>query len=211
MAIKAVIFDCDGVLVDSVGLAGEVLAEYLRDLGFDVTVREATRRFGSGKMADYVARFEQETGKRLPDKFEQELRRRRDQTFSQRLQAVSGALELVQGLGVPSCVASNGPMAQIELSLKIVGLYEHFAGRIFSAYSVRAWKPEPQLFLHAGAALGARPGECAVIEDSELGVQAGLAAGMQTFAFLPGGGHSAHAGARTLRQLSELSDHLARS
>lgn len=206
--IRAVIFDCDGVLVDSVGLAGEVLAEYLRDLGFDVNRQEATRRFGSGKMADYVARFERETGKKLPERFEQELRKRRDQTFAQQLQPVSGALELVKGLRVPSCVASNGPMAQIEHSLRIVGLYDAFVGRIFSAYSVRAWKPEPQLFLHAGAALGAEPSECAVIEDSELGVQAGLAAGMQVFAFLPGGGHSSHRAARTLRSLSELVAHL---
>lgn len=191
------------------GLAGEVLAEYLRDLGFDVNRQEATRRFGSGKMADYVARFEQETGQKLPERFEQELRRRRDQTFAQRLRPVAGALELVRGLRVPSCVASNGPMAQIEHSLRIVGLHRHFEGRIFSAYSVRAWKPEPQLFLYAGAALGYPPHECAVIEDSELGVQAGLAAGMQVFAFLPGGGESSHAGARTLRQLSELSAHLA--
>ncbi len=202
--IKAVIFDCDGVLVDSVGLAGEVLAQYLRDLGFAVTRQEATRRFGSGKMADYVARFEQEMGKRLPAKFEQELRRRRELVFRERLQPVAGAVELVQRLRVPRCVASNGPMAQIEHSLRIVGLHEPFAGRIFSAYSVRAWKPDPQLFLHAGSALGVSPAECAVIEDSELGIQAGVAAGMQTFAFLPGGGETAHPGVPTLRQLSEL-------
>src|SRR5258706_4841599 len=119
LAIKAVIFDCDGVLVDSVGLAGEVLAEYLRDLGFDVNRQEATQRFGSGKMADYVARFEHETGKKLPETFEQELRRRRDQTFAQRPRPVAGALELVENLRVPSCVASNGPVAQIEHSLRI--------------------------------------------------------------------------------------------
>lgn len=202
--IKAVIFDCDGVLVDSVGLAGEVLAEYLRDLGFAVTRQEATRRFGSGKMADYVARFEQEMGKRLPEKFEQELRARRERIFRERLQPVEGAPELVRDLRVPSCVASNGPMAQIEHSLRIVGLHDRFDGRIFSAYSVRAWKPEPQLFLHAGQALGVSPAECAVIEDSELGIQAGVAAGMQVFAFLPGGGETAHAGVHTLRQLDEL-------
>jgi HAD superfamily hydrolase (TIGR01509 family) len=207
--IKAVIFDCDGVLVDSVGLAGEVLAEYLRDLGFAVTRQEATRRFGSGKMADYVARFEQEMGRRLPEKFEQELRARRELVFRERLQPVEGAPELVRDLRVPSCVASNGPMTQIEHSLRIVGLHEQFAGRIFSAYSVRAWKPEPQLFLHAGQALGVSPAECAVIEDSELGIQAGVAAGMQVFAFLPAGGETAHAGVRTLRQLSELHEFLA--
>jgi HAD superfamily hydrolase (TIGR01509 family) len=208
--IKAVIFDCDGVLVDSVGLAGEVLAEYLRDLGFAVTRQEATRRFGSGKMADYVARFEHEMGRRLPEKFEQELRARRELVFRERLQPVEGAPELVRRLNVPSCVASNGPMAQIEHSLRIVGLHDSFAGRIFSAYSVRAWKPEPQLFLHAGQALGVSPAECAVIEDSELGIQAGVAAGMQVFAFLPGGGETAHAGVHTLRDLSELHQFMAR-
>ena len=209
MGIKAVIFDCDGVLVDSVGLAGEVLAEYLRDLGFQVSRQEATRRFGSGKMADYVARFERETGKRLPDKFEQELRSRRDETFRERLRPVEGAVELVRSLGVPSCVASNGPMAQIELSLRIVGLHDHFAGRIFSAYSLRAWKPDPQLFLHAGKALGVSPADCAVIEDSELGILAGLTAGMQVFAFLPGGGDSAHPGVPTLRKLSEFQSRIS--
>lgn len=202
--IKAVIFDCDGVLVDSVGLAGEVLADYLRELGFDVTRQEATRRFGSGKMADYVARFEREMGRRLPEKFEQELRSRRERVFRERLRPVDGAAELVQALRVPSCVASNGPMAQIEHSLRTTGLHEAFEGRVFSAYSVRAWKPDPGLFLHAGSALGVSPAECAVLEDSELGIAAGLAAGMQTFAFLPGGGETAHAGVHTLRRLSEL-------
>jgi len=205
LAIKAVIFDCDGVLVDSVGLVGEVLAEYLRDLGFAVTHQEATRRFGSGKMADYVARFERETGRHLPDKFEQELRLRRDQTFRERLRPIDGAVELVNTLRVPSCVASNAPLPQIELSLRIVGLHEHFQNRIFSAYSLRAWKPEPRLFLHAASALGVPPAECAVVEDSELGIQAGLAAGMQVFAFLPGGAPSTRSGVRTLRQLGELS------
>jgi len=204
LAIKAVIFDCDGVLVDSVGLAGEVLAEYLRDLGFAVTRQEATRRFGSGKMADYVARFERETGKHIPERFEQELRSRRDQTFRERLRPVDGAVELVKGLRIPSCVASNGPMPQIELSLRIVGLHDHFQQRIFSAYSLRAWKPEPQLFLHAGGALGVLPEECAVVEDSELGILAGIAAGMQVFAFLPRGGQSARPGVRTVHHLSEL-------
>lgn len=202
------IFDCDGVLVDSVGLVAEVLAEYLADLGFDVTSQEARRRFGSGKMADYVARFEQEMGATLPADFEQELRRRRDATFRERLQPMAGALELVESLHVPSCVASNGPVAQIELSLRVVGLYRMFAGRIFSAYTVRAWKPEPGLFLHAGRELGAEPHECAVIEDSELGIQAGLAAGMRVFALLPPDQQARQPGVITLRHLSELPAHL---
>lgn len=208
LAIRAVIFDCDGVLVDSVGLAGEVLGEYLRDLGFDVTRQEATRRFGSGKMADYVARFEAETGRKLPANFEQELRGRRERLFRERLRAVEGASELVQSLKMPSCVASNGPMAQIEHSLRIVGLHDSFAGRIFSAYAVRAWKPEPQLFLHAARALGAAPADCAVVEDTELGLQAAVSAGMQAFAYFPFGGEPQDPSVRTLRHLRELLPHL---
>jgi HAD superfamily hydrolase (TIGR01509 family) len=208
LAIRAVIFDCDGVLVDSVGLAAEVLAEYLGELGFDVTPAEARRRFGSGKMADYVARFEAETGQRLPASFEQELRARREVVFRTRLRAVEGARELVARLPVPSCVASNGPMAQIEHSLRMVGLLAAFEDRIFSAYTVRAWKPEPQLFLHAARALAAAPEECAVIEDTELGLQAAVAAGMLAFAYFPGGGLPRHHSVRTLRHLHELEPHL---
>lgn len=204
MAIRAVIFDCDGVLVDSVGLAGEVLAAYLRDLGFDVTRQEATRRFGSGRMAGYVARFEAETGRTLPEDFEAELRRRRELVFRDRLQPVAGALELVQQLKVPSCVASNGPMAQIEHSLRVVGLFDEFQGRIFSAYAVRAWKPDPGLFLHAAQMLGVAAEDCAVIEDTELGLQAAVAARMQPFAYLPSGGSSAQSGVQVLRALHEL-------
>ena len=100
-------------------------------------------------------------------------------------------------------------MAQIEQSLRIVGLHDQFDGHIFSAYSVRAWKPDPRLFLHAGQALAVSPAECAVIEDSEPGIAAGVAAGMQLFAFLPAGGATAHAGVHVLRQLSELRDFLA--
>jgi len=206
--IRAVIFDCDGVLVDSVALAAEVLAEYLTHLGFPMTEPDARGHFGSGKLAESVARFERETGARLPDDFERELRRRRDDAFRQRLRPVAGALELVRNLRVPSAVASNGPLPQIELSLRVAGLERYFAERVFSAYTVRAWKPEPDLFLHAGRALGVPAEACAVIEDSELGIQAGVAAGMQVFAFLPDGGQPLLPQVRTLRHLSQLGEYL---
>jgi len=209
--IQAVIFDCDGVLVDSVGLVAEVLAEYLTHLGFPMAAPEARQRFGSGKLSEYVARFERETGARLPEDFEQELRRRRDDAFRRRLQPVAGAVPLVQNLRVPSAVASNGPPPQIELSLRVTGLEPYFVKRVFSAYTVRAWKPDPDLFLHAGRALGVPAEACAVIEDSELGMRAGVAAGMQVFAFLPDGGQPPLAQVRTLRHLSELTEHVPAS
>jgi HAD superfamily hydrolase (TIGR01509 family) len=99
-----------------------------------------------------------------------------------RLQPVDGAMELIRSLTVPFCVASNGPREKIELCLRVTGLLPYFKGRIFSAYEVGFWKPDPQLFIHAARALGASPTRCAVVEDSTPGLKAGLAAGMTVFA-----------------------------
>lgn len=150
---KAVIFDCDGTLVDSLGLANEVLAEYLGELGFHVTHAEAASWFGGGKLADSIAKFESDFERKLPETFTSELRLRRDVTFRTRLLPLEGAEEVVRSLTVPCCVASNGPREQTELSLRVTGLLPHFEGRVFSAYDVGIWKPDPGLFLHAADAL----------------------------------------------------------
>jgi HAD superfamily hydrolase (TIGR01509 family) len=99
---------------------------------------------------------------------------------------IDGALELVRSLSVPFCVASSGPRDKIELSLRTTGLLPYFEGRIFSAYEVGSWKPDPELFLHAARSLGVPPARCAVVEDSIPGIQAGLAAGMNVFALSSG-------------------------
>ncbi|WP_211460589.1 HAD family hydrolase [Collimonas silvisoli] len=183
--VDLVIFDCDGTLVDSETVATDVLVAYLAELGTQLSAEVALARFKGGRMADCVIELEQMRGKPLPADFTKVLRERIALALHQCLQPIEGALELVKSLKVPFCMASNGPLKQIELSLGVTGLLPYFEGRIFSAYEIGSWKPAPDLFLHAAAQMGFEPCRCAVVEDSLPGVQAGVAAGMQVFALQP--------------------------
>lgn len=186
--IDAVIFDCDGTLVDSEPLANAALVEGLAALGIHLSVEEAMQRYVGGRMADCVADIERRTGRKLPDSFVPELRARTSDVFRSRLQPMAGAVQTLEALAVPACVASSGPMDKIKLSLGVTGLARFFArDRVFSAYDVGAWKPDPKLFLHAAQAMGVAPQHCAVVEDSLPGIRAGTNAGMHTFWFRPRG------------------------
>jgi HAD superfamily hydrolase (TIGR01509 family) len=187
MQWDAIIFDCDGVLVDSERLGNEVLVECIQPFGIHLTVEQAMARFCGIRMADCVAELERLRGAPLPDSFVSQFRERTAAVFADRLKAVDGALDLLRGLTVPYCVASSGPREKIELSLAITGLHPYLRDRIYSAYEVGHWKPHPGLFLHAAQAMGAAPHKCAVVEDSLPGIQAGLAAGMAVFALQPAG------------------------
>jgi len=208
MTIEAVIFDCDGTLVDSEGLANEVLVECLKPHGLDITADQARAQFTGRKMADCVAELERQLGSVLPTDFVGDFRTRCTEAFRSRLRPIDGAATALQRLRVPYCVASSGPREKIELSLEITGLLQYFEHRIFSSYEIGIWKPDPGLFLHAAEALGVAPNRCAVVEDSEPGVQAGLAAGMVVFAFIPAGGPNFEGveGIRVLRRLRDLPD-----
>ncbi|HEX7326306.1 MAG TPA: HAD-IA family hydrolase [Rhodanobacteraceae bacterium] len=183
--IEAVIFDCDGTLVDSEPLAHQALVECLAPLGIHLSLTEALRRYVGGRMADCAADIERRTGRRLPDSFVPAVRARTSELFRSDLQPMAGAattLQALQALHVPLCVASSGPPDKIALSLGVTGLARYFAPEhVFSAYAVGHWKPDPALFLHAAAALGVAPKRCTVVEDSPPGIQAGVAAGMHTF------------------------------
>jgi len=206
MAIEAVIFDCDGTLVDSETLGNEVLVECVGEHGLLLTVEEALTHFTGRKMADCVAELEQRLGKALPADFVPDLRARMARTFRERLRPIDGALSVLQRLRVPYCVASSGPREKIELSLGLTGMLGYFHGRVFSSYEHGSWKPDPGLFLHAAAVLGIAPSRCAVVEDSPPGLQAGLAAGMIVFAFRQRGaipGDTAD-GVRILEDLADL-------
>jgi HAD superfamily hydrolase (TIGR01509 family) len=180
--MQAVIFDCDGTLVESERLANEVLVELVGEHGLNISADYALTQFRGAKMADSIAHLEGLLGKSLPDDFVPTLRTRCAEAFHDRLQPVDGALELVRSLSVPCCVASSGPMAKMQLTLSITGLAPYFEGRLFSSYKIGSWKPEPDLFLHAAHALSVAPESCAVVEDSLPGIKAGVAAGMQVFA-----------------------------
>jgi HAD superfamily hydrolase (TIGR01509 family) len=177
-----VIFDCDGTLVDSEPLACAVLAECAREQGIEISAEDALTRFKGARMADCVRDLEAMRGSPLPATFIEETKQRQNVAMIERLKPMEGALELLEAMHHPYCMGSNGPRAKMELTLGTTGLLHFFKDNIFSAYEVGAWKPDPQLFLHAAQHYGIAPEHCAVIEDSLPGILAGVAAGMQVFA-----------------------------
>ena len=181
-----VIFDNDGVLVDSELLANTVLAELLTEHGLPCTVEESVRDFLGGTLALVHAAYHERTGRRLPDDFDGRYYARVFAAFRVGLRPVPGVLGVLDELdaaGVAYCVASSGPHERIRLAHEQAGLEGRFAGRTFSADDVAHGKPAPDLFLHAAGSLGVPPSRCAVIEDSPLGVTAAAAAGMTVYGF----------------------------
>lgn len=183
--MKAIIFDCDGTLVDSETLTNEVLVEMAAEHGLAIPLSEAVARFRGKKLAECVAEIEQSLQRPLPQDFVAQFRSRTSDAFRLRLQPVEGAIDLLRSLKQQFCVASSGPREKIELSLSLTGLLPFFRNAIFSSYDVGTWKPDPGIFLHAARVMGVETSDCAVVEDSLPGIQAGLAAGMQVFAFQP--------------------------
>jgi HAD superfamily hydrolase (TIGR01509 family) len=179
-----VIFDCDGVLVDSERLAVRTEAGILAALGWPLTEAEIVERF-VGRSATYMHReIERHLGRSVD--WEAEFEPRYLDVFERELAPVPGVVEALDHITVPTCVASSGSQARMRLTLGITGLLDRFEGRIFSADEVGHGKPAPDIFLHAAARMGVPPGRCAVVEDSVSGVLAGLAARMAVFAFAGG-------------------------
>jgi HAD superfamily hydrolase (TIGR01509 family) len=180
-----VIFDCDGVIVDSEPLAAVVLGEMLAELGLPAKDDEVLERFNGRKVAEWVGEIEKELQRPIADWFIPEFRRRSAEKFSTELTSVPGIEKVLAALPIPYCLASSGPMEKIELTLGLTGLRHFFEGRIFSGYEVGSWKPDPDLFLHAASFFNTVPQQCVVIEDSLAGIQAGLTAGMTVFHYQP--------------------------
>nr|WP_306268160.1 HAD-IA family hydrolase [Pararhizobium sp. IMCC3301] len=182
---KLTLFDLDGTLVDSEVLANQVLVEVLAEHGLIFSLQQAVERFRGGKMAESIAEVEAYFACKLPDNFIPDLRQKTALAFQEKLQPIDGAVDLVRSVSSQICIASNGPPEKIRLSLSLTGLQPYFGDRLFSAYDVQAWKPDPELFLSAARTLGVHPADCAVVEDSLPGIHGGLAAGMQVFAYFP--------------------------
>jgi HAD superfamily hydrolase (TIGR01509 family) len=181
-----VIFDCDGVLVDSERLAVRVEAEYLAELGWPLTEAEIVERF-LGRTAEYMDEaVEARLGSRLPGDWKDQFQRRYREAFAAGLVAVEGVAEALDQITAPTCVASSGSHDKLRFTLGHTGLCGRFEGRIFSGYEVANGKPAPDLFLHAAARMGADPARCAVVEDSLYGVLAARAAGMRAFGYAGG-------------------------
>lgn len=182
---KLTLFDLDGTLVDSEILSNQVLVDVLAEQGMNFSLDEAVKRFRGGKMAESIAEVETHFDRKLPDDFVPYLRQRTAQAFQEELQPIDGALDLIKSINSQICIASNGPPEKIKLSLTITGLLPFFGDRLFSAYEIQAWKPDPELFLNAARMLGVAASDCAVVEDSLPGIHGGLAAGMAVFAYFP--------------------------
>ena len=183
---ELVIFDCDGVLVDSERIAVRVEAGFLHELGWPLSEAEIVEQF-LGRTDEFMDdAIEAQLGSRLPDDWKDQFHRRYREAFAAELVPVDGIVEALDQLTVPTCVASGGSHGKLRFTLGHTGLYQRFEGRIFSGYEVANGKPAPDLFLHAAARMGAEPSRCAVVEDSRYGVQAARAAGMRAFGYAGG-------------------------
>lgn len=182
--LNLVIFDCDGVLVDSERLAVRTEAEILSSLGWPLTQADIVEQF-VGRSAAYMREKVEEHLGRSVD-WEKEFEARYRLVFEQELRPVEGIVGALRDISAPTCVASSGTHAKIRFSLGLTGLLKHFGDRIFSVQDVTRGKPAPDLFLHAAQRMGASPEDCAVVEDSPSGIEAALAAGMRAFAFSGG-------------------------
>ena len=194
-----IIFDCDGVLVDSEVISNRIFAESLAELGVVLTLEESMR-FGIGKSSTTLAAaIEQEFNVTLPAGFIEERRVRIMDAFTSELQPIDGILELLLALKLKRCVASNSHIDRVRHALTTTGLMPHLEPHIYTAAMVERGKPAPDLFLYAAAQHDVRPGRCLVIEDSLSGVSAALAAGMPVIGFV-GGSHCRPGHADAMRE-----------
>ncbi len=215
MNCELVIFDCDGVLVDSEPLANRVLAERLETIGVSLPLAEVMRRFVGRTRAGCLDLAAELSGRELPRGFAADWDAALFAAFERELQAIEGVAEVLRGLALPFCVASNSSPERMRVSLRAPGLLPFFEGRMFSATQVPNPKPAPDLFLHAAKTLGFAPSHCAVIEDTPTGARAGVAAGMTVFGYA-GGAHTDAAalrkeGARVFADMKDLPALLARA
>jgi HAD superfamily hydrolase (TIGR01509 family) len=183
-----VIFDCDGVLVDSEPLSNTCFARALAREGLDWSVEETMRRLMGRSMKSCVEIVEGILGRKLPDDFVERLQAETMQVFHDApLKPVAGvaeAIDAVEATGAATCVASSGSLDKMRVTLGITGLWSRFEGRIFSSSEVPRGKPFPDLFLHAALRMNEQPFACTVVEDSQPGIEAARAAGMRALAYV---------------------------
>lgn len=183
-----VIFDCDGVLVDSEPVANACFARALRREGLDWSVEETMRRLMGRSMKSCVEIVEGLLGRALPTDFVDRLQAETMQAFREAplkpVPGVAEAIDVVEAAGFATCVASSGSLDKMRVTLGITGLWQRFEGRIFSSTEVSRGKPFPDLFLHAALRMDEQPFACTVVEDSQPGIQAARAAGMRALAYV---------------------------
>ena len=186
MRYDLIIFDCDGVLVDSERIAIKIESEGLTALGWHLSEAEIIEKFVGRSAAYGHSEIVAKLGQTIAESWSSEFRRRYQAALETDVLAVEGVVEALDHIDTLTCVASSSDHDHLRLVLGRTGLYTRFAGRIFSATEVENGKPAPDLFLHAAATLGVAPSACAVIEDSAPGIVAAQSAGMDAYAYLGG-------------------------
>lgn len=190
MTPALVIFDCDGVLVDSEVIANRVMAEAITASGIPISTEECLARFVGGSLQRVVDTVEEWLGTPLPPGWKEDFEARRNAAFRRELKPVPGAeaaVAAIRASGTPICVASSGTMEKMNLTLGLTGLNVLFGDNLFSTTMVARGKPAPDLFLYAAERMGHRPENCVVVEDSLPGVTAAVAAGMRVVAYAAAG------------------------
>ena len=183
------IFDCDGVLVDSVPLINSAMSRAFAAFGLQISPDEVQRHFRGLLNAEITELVASRWGVKLPENFTEVIAEAEWAAMIQGLQPTPGAASAVRAVvesGTATCVASNGTFEEIEHRLTLTGLITWFEGRMFSAMAVPRPKPHPDVFLHAADTMGYPPSECVVVEDSPAGIQAGVSAGMRVLAYTGG-------------------------
>lgn len=208
-----VIFDCDGVLVDTERVANRSLAERLTGLGLDLSYEECRRRFVGRSLKSVQADVEAELGRRLPEDWHERVEQEETEVFRHSIEAIAGVagqIRLLQARCIPFCVASSGRIEKMHATLGSADLLPHLRDVLFSATMVDQGKPAPDLFLHAAREMGHTPETCVVIEDSLPGVQGGIAAGMSVLGYcgdpLTDRAALETAGARVFDDMARLGD-----
>jgi HAD superfamily hydrolase (TIGR01509 family) len=189
--ISLVIFDCDGVLVDSEYLSATMLLEVFSEIGIMLDLPFVYANFVGHSFTTVAAKYARLHGNNVPETFEEDYRNRLLHSFNGKLQAMLGIANVLEGLAVPYCLASGSSPTRVNKSLEIAGLRSRFDNRIFTTTMVKHGKPAPDIFLHAAREMGVPPQNCLVVEDSTTGIAAALAAGMTTWQFV-GGVHFKH-------------------
>ena len=180
---RAVIFDCDGVLVDTELISNTVLAGLLTDAGLPTTLELCLRDYRGRSLTSVMELAARRHGAGLPEDLPERYYAAAEARFAVEVQPVAGIAAALDEIELPMCVASSGPHHKMAVTLRATGLWERFEGRIFSATEVAHGKPAPDLFLRAAHVMGFDPASTAVVEDSVPGVQAARAAGMRALAF----------------------------
>jgi len=196
--VDLIIFDCDGVLVDSEVISCRAHAETLTRHGYPITAEQVLERFLGVSDREARQTIEREMGRELPDDFEAQMKQAALQRYTGELGAIPNIGEAIDAIKLPKCVASSGTPEKIHHGLTCAGLYDQLAPHIFSATQVSRGKPAPDLFLFAAEQMKVQPARCLVIEDSVPGVTGGRAAGMTVLGF-HGGSHCQPGHAEMLR------------